>query len=151
MEYLDTCLAYMNATLATISSSHLKELHVFAGRAHSESLRSILAALGRLKDTDSLLAQSQFSHLQRVKLDFEQSLYMEDISDIPYSISPDGLAPDSDSSSQLCQFDHRKTGYEHEVFKCYAEGLIRRSILEKLFCNQVELQIKLLIVPRLRL
>lgn len=149
----DVHLACLNATLATLSSPHLKEFHDSHSARHKESLDSLLISLSRLKDIDALLSRPQFSRLHRVKLDYTLNIYIEEIpstSDASHPIPPDGSIPDPDSCSQSGSLDNIDLNNEEDRFRIYAEGRIRTRILEELkqFRDHSELEIELQVWPR---
>ena len=133
-ESLDVYLARMHAALTTITSSHLKELHYTCRDRLPRTLDSVLATFTRLKDTDALLSQRQFSHLHRIQLDYTISIYMEDIpkpSDASHVESADGSASHSGQSSQVWSIEPMSPDEMHAL-KHYAEDVIRARILEEL-------------------
>lgn len=143
---LDASLACMQATLTTLPSSRLKQLHHPYSSNQRRSIDSVLAALARLKDTDALLAQPQFSCLQYVQLDYDLYIYMEDIPSTFNALrlmSADGSATDAGSRSGF--LDDATLDNAKDVPERYVERLARNEILEglKQFRIRGELEINL--------
>lgn len=146
-------MACTHAILATISSSYLKELRctrIIYQRWEPESLDSTLIALARLKDTDALLAQPQFSRLHHIQLDYSLNI-LSSLSTL-HILPAEQPALPLGSSSQPGPIDNVNSHNARDAFECEVEGVIRSKTLEKLkqFCDRGELEIKLNIGPYLR-